>query len=41
LTLRATGLAATYSRYSHLLGGIVLGGIGLLLLFRPEWLVLA
>jgi glutaredoxin len=41
LTLRATGLAATYSRYSHLLGGIVLAGIGLLLLFRPEWLVLA
>jgi hypothetical protein len=40
LTLRATGLAATYSRYSHLLGGIVLGAIGLLLLFRPQWLVL-
>jgi thiol-disulfide isomerase/thioredoxin len=41
LTLRATGLAATYSRYSHLLGGIVLGGIGLMLLFRPQWLVFA
>lgn len=41
LTLRATGLAATYSRYSHLIGGVVLGGIGLMLLFRPQWLAFA
>ncbi len=41
LTLRAAGLAATYSRYSHLLGGVVLGGIGLMLLFRPQWLTFA
>lgn len=41
LTLQASGLAATYSRYSHLIGGIVLGVIGLLLLLRPEWLALA
>jgi cadmium resistance protein CadD (predicted permease) len=38
LTLQATGLAATYSRYSHLVGGLVLLGVGLLLLFRPQWL---
>jgi cadmium resistance protein CadD (predicted permease) len=38
LTLQATGLAATYSRYSHLIGGIVLVGVGLLLVFRPQWL---
>jgi len=38
LTLRASGLAATYSRYSHLVGGVVLGAVGLLLLFRPQWL---
>lgn len=38
LTLQATGLAATYSRYSHLIGGVVLVGVGPLLIFRPEWL---
>lgn len=38
VTLRAAGLAASYARYSHLIGGLVLGGIGILLLFRPGWL---
>jgi hypothetical protein len=38
LTLQATGLAATYSRYSHLVGGVVLLAVGFLLVFRPEWL---
>jgi len=41
LTLQAAGLAATYSRYSHLLGGVVLAGIGIMLLFKPEWLAFA
>jgi len=41
LTLQATGLAASYSRYSHLIGGIVLVGVGLLLVFRPGWLAFA
>jgi hypothetical protein len=41
LTLQATGLAATYSRYSHLVGGLVLLGVGLLLVFRPQWLAFA
>jgi hypothetical protein len=41
LTLQATGLAASYSRYSHLIGGVVLVGVGLLLVFRPGWLVFA
>lgn len=38
LTLQATGLAARYARYSHLLGGVILVGLGILLLIRPEWL---
>lgn len=38
VTLRAAGLAATYARYSHLVGGIVLAVIGALLLLKPEWL---
>jgi threonine/homoserine/homoserine lactone efflux protein len=41
LTLQATGLAASYSRWPHLIGGAVLLGVGLLLIFRPEWLTLA
>jgi cadmium resistance protein CadD (predicted permease) len=38
LTLQATGLAATYSRFSHLIGGVVLLGVGSLLILKPEWL---
>lgn len=38
ITLRATGLTAQYARYSHLIGGVVLGGVGFLLLLRPNWL---
>lgn len=38
--VRATGLAASYARYSHLLGALVLAALGLLLLLRPEWLAL-
>jgi hypothetical protein len=41
LTLQATGLAASYLRWSHLIGGAVLLGIGLLLIFKPEWLAMA
>jgi glutaredoxin len=41
LTLQAAGLAATYARYSHLLGGVVLLILGLLLVLRPEWLSFA
>jgi len=37
-TLRVTGLTGTYVRYAHAIGGVVLIAIGLLLLFRPEWL---
>ena len=38
ITLRATGLTATYSRYSHLIGAVVLIGIGAALLMAPELL---
>jgi len=40
ITLRATGLTATYSRYSHLIGAVVLIGIGAALLMAPELLSL-
>jgi hypothetical protein len=41
LTLQASALAASYSRFSHLIGGVVLHVIGILLLLRPDWLTLA
>jgi glutaredoxin len=41
VTLRQTGLMGTYARYSHLIGGIVLLGIGAALIMRPELLALA
>jgi len=37
-TLQVTGLSGAYARWSHLIGGVLLLLIGLLLLFRPQWL---
>ena len=39
VTLRAVGISKKYSRYSGLIGGIVILILGILLLFRPEWLM--
>lgn len=39
LTLQMTGIQGKYSRYSHLLGGILILVIGILMLFKPEWLM--
>ena len=39
ITLRATGIQSKYSRFSHLVGGILMLIIGLLLLFKPELLM--
>ena len=38
-TLQISGITTSYSRFSHLAGGIVLLAIGALLLLRPEWLM--
>jgi hypothetical protein len=37
-TLQMTGLGARFARASRLIGGVVLAAIGLMLLFRPQWL---
>ncbi len=37
-TLQMTGIGARYARASRLIGGIVLAAVGLMLLFRPQWL---
>ena len=40
LTLEATGLTNKYSKYSHLIGGIIMILMGILLIFKPDWLML-
>lgn len=39
ITLRIVGLTNKYSRFSHLIGGILMLLIGLLLIFKPELLM--
>lgn len=39
ITLQTTGLTTKYTRASRLIGGVLMLIIGLLLLFRPEWLM--
>ncbi len=39
LTLEMTGFSTKYSRYSHLIGGLVMVIIGLLLIYKPEVLM--
>lgn len=38
-TLNAIGISSKYSRYSNLIGGMIIFVLGLLLIFKPEWLV--
>jgi len=38
-TLKAIGIDGKYSRWSRLIGGILMTVIGLLMLFKPEWLM--
>lgn len=38
-TLHAVGVSGRYSRYSHLIGGIIVLAIGILMLFKPEILM--
>ena len=39
ITLQLTGITTKYSRYSRLVGGVLMLIIGLLLIFKPEWLM--
>jgi len=38
-TLKAMGIESKYARFSRLFGGIIMLIIGILLLFKPEWLM--
>jgi len=39
LTMQVAGISTKYNKYSHLLGGLVMFIVGVLLLFKPEWLM--
>jgi len=39
LTLKMKGISSRYSRWSNLVGGIIIFIIGVLLLFKPGWLM--
>lgn len=39
LTFQLSGLSSKYSRWSRLVGGIILLILGMLLIFKPEWLM--
>ncbi|MEG0022343.1 MAG: hypothetical protein RSB77_06030 [Bacilli bacterium] len=39
-TLTLTGFTTKYNKLSHLIGGIIMILIGLLLIFKPEWIML-
>ena len=39
LTMKVTGISSKYNKYSHLIGGIIMLIIGILLLWKPEWLM--
>jgi hypothetical protein len=39
-SLKITGISTKYGKYSHLVGGIIMVIIGVLLLLKPEWIML-
>lgn len=39
ITLEVTGISTKYNKYSHLIGGILMLIMGVLLIFKPEWLM--
>lgn len=39
ITLQITGITTKYSRLSRLIGGLIMLAIGLLLIFKPAWLM--
>ncbi len=38
LTLNVTSVSTKYGKYTHLIGGVIMILIGILLVFKPEWL---
>lgn len=39
ITFKVTGISTKYTKYSHLIGGIIMLIIGLLLILKPSWIM--
>ena len=39
ITFKVTGISTKYTKYSHLIGGIIMLLIGILMAFKPAWLM--
>ena len=39
VTLNIKGISSKYGKYSHLIGGVIMVLIGILMMFKPEWLM--
>ena len=39
-TTQLTGISTKYSRWAHLIGGIIMILLAILMVFKPEWLML-
>ena len=39
-TFKITGISTKYTKYSHLIGGIIMLIIGILMIFKPSWIIL-
>lgn len=40
VSLKITGITNKYNKYSHLIGGIIMLIIGILMIFKPSWLMM-
>lgn len=40
ITLKQTAISTKYNKYSHLIGGIIMLIVGLLMMFKPEWIMM-
>lgn len=38
-TLKVTGITTKYTKYTHLIGGLIMFLIGLLMIIKPEWIM--
>jgi len=39
ISMKLTGISTKYGKISHLVGGIILALIGIMMIFKPEWLM--
>lgn len=40
ITFKITGISNKYNKYSHLIGGLIMLVMGILMIFKPEWIMM-